>query len=678
MRKSKDPPTFHAVPVSPDQEQASDTARAILDGAPAAASFEALMAAIPAVGFVKDPDGRYIFANAFLVEHLGQPTGSEWRGKTDAQLWPDAAARIRADDLTVMRTGAMHLRSQVMPFEDGPHDFLVITFPVAGEGGRTNVAGIGIDRTERSLPQAGPDPLSAVVEQIRESVVITDLEALITYVNPAFERATGYSRQEVVGQNERILDGETQSAASYQAMWAALLSGVPWAADLVSRRKDGSIFTEEAFISPVRDDAGEVTSFVAVKRDVSEKRALESRSAERVRERALIGGVIRAIRPRDTVETTAQAICRQVLNLSFATVAKLFVFGLDGRATPIGLAVLGQGDAPLRRLPRQRSEHLRVRALEGPWIEPWVDRRSHPYNSLLMRLGIKLAAYAPIRSDGNLIGLLVVNAGAGVSEAELTDSLGTVVEFADLAAALIGRDIAARIETGRARETIATIIERREFHPVFQPIVDLRTNAVVGFEALTRFDDEVPPERRFDEAAAIGLGLELEAATVEAALAAAPGLPSRPWLNVNASPEFIQEGNALRSLLPRNRRPVVLEITEHAAIADYAVFHANVADLRPPVELAVDDAGSGFASLRHILELRPNFVKIDRSIVAGLDVDPARQALSGGLSHFVGAIHCQLIAEGIETEAERTTLRTLDIRLGQGYLLGRPLPAGGQ
>ena len=119
-----------------------------------------------------------------------------------------------------------------------------------------------------------------------------------------------------------------------------------------------------------------------------------------------------------------------------------------------------------------------------------------------------------------------------------------------------------------------------------------------------------------------------------------------------------------------------VEITEHAAIADYALFHATVADLRPRVELAVDDAGAGFASLRHILELRPDFVKVDRSIVAGLDADPARQALIVGLSHFVGAIHCRLIAEGIETEAERATLQTLDIRLGQGYLLGRPLPAG--
>ena len=668
------PPASRDVPEVDGPSSAVPAAGAAIAGAGIDADFVALMAAAPALGFVKDPDGRYVYANAFMIDHLGEPTGADWRGMTDAQLWPDVGARIRADDLIVMRTGAMHIRSQVMPFEDGPHDLLIITFPLAGDGGRTHVAGIGIDRTERSSLEADRDRMSAVVEQIGESVVITDLEALITYVNPAFERVTGYSRHEVVGKNSRVLDSGTQSAASYRAMWAALIRGVPWAADLVNRRKDGSVFTEEALISPIRDASGRVTSYLALKRDVTEQRELEDRSAELVRERALIGGMLRSIRPSDTVESTAQAICRQVLSLSVVTVAQLFIFGLDGRAMPIGSAVLGQADPPLRQVPRQRSRHLRERAAEGPWIEPWVNRPSHPYNQLLMGLGAHLAAFAPIRWDGNLIGLLVVHAAGDVSEASLTDALGAVVEFADLAAALIGRDVAARTEAGRARHLISTIIDRRQFHPVFQPIVDLQTSAVVGFEALTRFDDGVLPNIRFAEAAAVGLGLELEAVTLEAALAAASALPRTAWLNLNASPRLIEEGDALRSLLRTTRRRIVLEITEHAAIGDYAAFQATLRGLRPKVELAVDDAGAGFASLRHILELRPDFVKVDRSIVAGLDADPARQALIVGLRHFVRATQRELIAEGIETEGERATLQALDIHLGQGYLLGRPVP----
>ena len=118
----------------------------------------------------------------------------------------------------------------------------------------------------------------------------------------------------------------------------------------------------------------------------------------------------------------------------------------------------------------------------------------------------------------------------------------------------------------------------------------------------------------------------------------------------------------------------MLEVTEHIAIADYPAFRVAMTALGPKVEFAVDDAGVGFSSLRHILELHPGFVKLDRSLVAGLESDPARQAMIVGLRHFALATGCQLIAEGVETEAELSVLRTLEIGLGQGYLLGRPLP----
>lgn len=119
---------------------------------------------------------------------------------------------------------------------------------------------------------------------------------------------------------------------------------------------------------------------------------------------------------------------------------------------------------------------------------------------------------------------------------------------------------------------------------------------------------------------------------------------------------------------------MVVEITEHSAIADYDAFHRAVEALGPSVRLAVDDAGAGFASFRHILELRPAFVKLDRWIVAGIDHDPAKQALVAGMRQFARSTGCELIAEGVETENERAALVALGIRLAQGYLLGRPGP----
>jgi EAL domain-containing protein (putative c-di-GMP-specific phosphodiesterase class I) len=119
----------------------------------------------------------------------------------------------------------------------------------------------------------------------------------------------------------------------------------------------------------------------------------------------------------------------------------------------------------------------------------------------------------------------------------------------------------------------------------------------------------------------------------------------------------------------------VLEVTEHAAVDDYATLNAAVGRLKPPVRVAVDDAGSGVANFGHIVELRPAFVKLDIGLVRGIDADLTRQALMVGLLHFASESSGQTIAEGVETEAELATLRRLGVPFAQGYLLARPAPA---
>jgi EAL domain-containing protein (putative c-di-GMP-specific phosphodiesterase class I) len=232
----------------------------------------------------------------------------------------------------------------------------------------------------------------------------------------------------------------------------------------------------------------------------------------------------------------------------------------------------------------------------------------------------------------------------------------------------------ARLDYRKARRTILAVIDEGRIEPVFQPIVDLARRATVGYEALTRFRDGVAPDVRFGAAAAVGLGTELELASLRAALRAATRLPPGLWLNINVSPALVLAGNELRALLGTHDRPIVCEVTEHAVITDYAAFRVAAAGLAG-VRMAVDDAGAGFASLRHILELRPAFVKLDRSLVAGIDGDPVRRALIVGMCHFARSAGCRLIAEGIETEAELAALLELDVPLGQGYLLGDPAPA---
>lgn len=639
------------------------------------APFGDLMTDAPVVAFAKDAAGRYVYANPYLLANLGDRLGEDWYGKTDEAIWPaDVAARVRTADRAVIRGGTLKAFSTTLPFTDGPHDLLILKFPLDSPGG-VFLAGVGIDVTERESTRRERDRLAMVIEQVTESVMIADLDARITYVNPAFERISGYRREEVVGRNPRFLSSGAQAPSFYEAMWATLTTGGSWVADFVNRRKDGSLYTEEAVISPIRDDSGTLTSYVAVKRDVTQERALVVRSSELARERALIADTIRAIRADDAPEATAQAICRQVASLSGIVAARLFVFELDGRATPLGLVIPGRADPQLRSLPAQRGRSLRARAEQGPWIEPATD----PWNPDDHRrggLGSHLAAHAPIRYDGRVVGVLTIDGAGALEEAALTDDIPALVEFADLAGVLIGREVGERREIRHVRERIHAIIAASAFRPVFQPIVDMRTDAILGYEALTRFSDDVSPDIRFAEALSVGAGTDLEIATLQAALATADRLPEGAWLDLNVSPDLIQAGRGLDRLLLGRDRPLVLEVTEHSPVTDYAAFRASLARLGPSVRLAVDDAGAGFASLRHILELGPAFVKLDRWLISGLETDEARQSMIVGLRHFALSTGSRLIAEGIETEAERDALLGLGVELGQGYLLGLPLPAG--
>ncbi len=654
---------------------ASRSPRALTSN-PAFAAFVALVADAPVVGFVKDLEGRYLYANRHLLSTVFAELQSDWRDRTDAEIWPaELAALVRQTDDAAVAGSSLPAFSQVMPVGGQLHTFLVVKLPIVLDDGRLFLGGIGVDQTDAVRTSAERNLLATVVEQVAESVIVADLDARITYVNPAFERVSGYRREEVLGKNPRLLNSGVQPRSFYESMWAALSNGAPWVSDFVNRRKDGSLYTEEAVISPIHDAAGAMTGYVAVKRDVTREREIEDRSRRLGRERALIAETLSGLHPGDAPEATAQAICRQVLNLSGIVAAQLFIFELDSRAVTIGFAIAGRPDPALRRLPSVPSKDLRGRAAQGPWIQPWSARPGDPYYEDLKHLGDHLVASAPVRSNNDLIGLLVIDGAPSVDQARLAESLAALVEFADLAGMLISRDVADRTDPGSARTEIQGVIDGDAFEPVFQPIVDIESGLAVGYEALTRFSDGVSAEVRFSEATAVGLGLELEMATLQSAWAAAKALPKTAWVSLNVSPALILAGLPLRSLLRGKRREVVLEVTEHAAIDDYGALRAAISDLGPDTELAVDDAGAGFSSLRHILELKPAYVKLDRWLVAGLHSDTARQAMIVGLHHFTRTTGCHLIAEGVESEGELAVLRAMGISLGQGYLLGRPRSA---
>jgi PAS domain S-box-containing protein len=228
------------------------------------------------------------------------------------------------------------------------------------------------------------------------------------------------------------------------------------------------------------------------------------------------------------------------------------------------------------------------------------------------------------------------------------------------------------------RQRVEQVLHDGGPNVVVQPIVELATGRVVGVEALARFPADIGsgPEAWFADATAAGLGIELELAAIERALDTLDELPPDLYLSLNASPAALASPRLVELLTRGPSERLVLELTEHVAVTDYEVL-AEPLDLlrRSGVRLAVDDAGAGFASLQHILNLAPDLMKLDRALVSDVDSDPARASLVASLVFFADRIGANLVAEGIEAPRERAALQELGIRYGQGFHLGMPRPA---
>jgi EAL domain-containing protein (putative c-di-GMP-specific phosphodiesterase class I) len=265
----------------------------------------------------------------------------------------------------------------------------------------------------------------------------------------------------------------------------------------------------------------------------------------------------------------------------------------------------------------------------------------------------------------------------GSTLARKSSLLAAAIDYASILSAVAGPALADRRDTAAIQSRLKHALTALEFHPVFQPIVELESLTIVGYEALTRFTDGMRPDLRFTEAASVGLGHEYELAAIEAALTAASHLPTEAFLSLNMSPGLVlASGHRLRKMIGPATRRLVLELTEHVPIDDYSALRKAIEGLGN-VEVAVDDAGAGYASLRHILELRPTFAKVDISLVGGIGADELRQALVAGLVYFALRSGCHLIAEGVESEDDATALRRLGVEFAQGYLFGRPEPIAG-
>lgn len=253
--------------------------------------------------------------------------------------------------------------------------------------------------------------------------------------------------------------------------------------------------------------------------------------------------------------------------------------------------------------------------------------------------------------------------------------LATMRVFAGLAAKQVNASLKQRQDTQQIHAAISAIIAAEDYDIVFQPIFDLQSMKVISCEALCRFRASPyrSPDKWFKDASEVGLGIELELAILKTTLASFPLLPASLSLSINASPQAVMSGRLLELILSAYAPRTIVEITEHALVANYVDLHAQLAPLKQRgVQIAVDDAGAGYSGLQHIVQLGPDIIKMDMSLTRAVDTDPARRALARAMVFYAREVGSRVLAEGIETASELSTLEALGTDRGQGYLLGKP------
>lgn len=282
------------------------------------------------------------------------------------------------------------------------------------------------------------------------------------------------------------------------------------------------------------------------------------------------------------------------------------------------------------------------------------------------------------RADGSVYGMFCCL--SPTPNASLTARDLEVMElFASISAEQVNTSLAERTRLAGIAADVEGAMGPDGFQVAFQPIVDLRSLALAGVEALCRFRSTPyrSPDKWFADAAEIGMDEGLECLVADRALSALGDVPSGAYVSVNASPATIASGAMARALVGHDLARVVLEVTEHAAVADYDRIAWELDPLRERgLKLAVDDAGAGYAGFQQILRLSPDLIKLDMSLTRDVDTDHARASLTDALTGFARRTGSRVVAEGIETEGELTALRALGVAYGQGYLLGRPSELG--
>lgn len=279
-------------------------------------------------------------------------------------------------------------------------------------------------------------------------------------------------------------------------------------------------------------------------------------------------------------------------------------------------------------------------------------------------------------ADGSVYGMFCCLAPVPKPTLNKRD-LSVMASFANLVnrQVLIQEEMSRKSDVTRAR--IARVLTNSDFYAVYQPLVRLRDRRVIGYEALSRFTapEELTPDIWFLDASDVGLGIELELATLAAALEGLTALPAGTYLSVNASPDLISDEKFGALLRKHPVKRLLLEISELSEAHDTAAFHRGIAEVkRLGLRIAIDDVGAGYSGLQRIALLQPDMLKVDRALAETIDLNITHRAIVSALVHFAQETDTQVLVEGVERQEEAEALRALGVNYAQGWHFGRPGP----
>ena len=665
------------------------------------AHLHTLVASIPDLIWLKDLDGIYLACNPTFERFFGA-SEAHIVGKTDHDFVDtELADSFRRKDLEALVANQASVYEEWITYADTGQRALLETtkVPIRGPDGQVRgILGIGHDITDRNQAQEKLRLSAKVFTHAREGIIITDRQANIIDVNQAFTDITGFSRDEVLGLNPRLLKSDRQDAGFYTAMWESLIGTGQWSGEIWNHRKEGTAIAVMLTISAVQDERNNVQHYIALFSDITPLKA-QQELLQRLAHNDPLTGLPNRLLLADRLAQAMHQTLRRDQRLA------VVYLDLDGFKAVNDTHSHEVGDRLLVALSRRMSEALRqgdtlARIGGDEFVAVLVDLADDMgFEPVLNRL--LQAAAQLVELDGLS---LQVSASIGVSlypQAEEVDA-DQLVRQADQAMYLAKQSgknryhlfDAEQDRSARDRhETLSHISEalwRHEFVLFYQPKVDMGSGELLGAEALIRWlhpqKGLLPPGVFLPAIENHPLSIELGEWVIDTALAQMAdwrkqGL--RIPVSVNVGATLIQDAGFVSHLKERlASNPAVapgdleLEILETSALSDIgAASDVMKACQEMGVRFAIDDFGTGYSSLNYLKRLPAAVLKIDQTFVRDMLDDPDDLAILKGVLGLATAFNRQVIAEGVETPEHGNALLQLGCRWGQGYAIARPMPA---